>query len=63
MDTASHVSKMTELQTANSLDTYKVEFANGQNRVLTRNCLLHNYLNNSLNRDSVINFEKEPEQK
>jgi glycine cleavage system protein P-like pyridoxal-binding family len=37
---------------------YSVKFANGMTRVLTGQCLLHNYLRNKLNKSAVITFER-----
>lgn len=52
--------QLAELESANSLDTYLVLFASGQSQKLTRNSLLHNYINNSINCNAVISFEKAP---
>ena len=50
--------QINELQSANSLDTYRVRFGSGTERTLTRNALFHNQLQNEQNHQSVVSFEK-----
>ncbi len=38
---------------------YSVRFGNGQLRTLDGRCLLHTYLRNKLNRDSVVSYQRD----